>query len=383
MNAAFWKGRRVLVTGHTGFKGSWLSLWLQSLGAEVTGYALAPPTTPSLFEAAEVGRGMKSIQGDVLDRQLLARSLNEAQPEVVFHLAAQSLVRESYRAPVETFGVNVMGTAHLLEAARQTPAVAAVVVVTSDKCYENREWVWGYRENEPLGGHDPYSASKGCAELVAAAYRRSFFQPSARPVGLATARAGNVIGGGDWAADRIVPDAVRAFAQGQVLQVRNPAAVRPWQHVLEPLSGYLLLAELLHLDPARWSGAWNFGPEEASAVPVARLVDELCAQWPGAAWHSVESSDAPHEAHYLKLDCSKARQELGWQPRLSLVESISMTSAWYQRASACFDAHRQLCHMRDFTLSQVEAYYSTAAAGTRRQPPFDPATEMRPPAKTR
>ena len=366
MNPAFWKNRRVFLTGHTGFKGSWLSLWLQMLEAEVTGFALAPPTEPSLFVSADVASGVNSILGDILDYDHLRRTAADAQPEIVFHLAAQPLVRESYRTPVETFATNVMGTVHLLESLRDLESVRAIVVVTTDKCYENREWAWGYRENEPLGGHDPYSASKGCAELATAAYRRSFFATSETPVGIATARAGNVIGGGDFAADRIVPDAIRAFSQGKTLEVRNPSAIRPWQHVLDPLAGYLLLAESLHADAGKWSGAWNFGPDDSSIVTVGQVADELCLLWPGAAWSNVAQPNAPHEAHFLKLDCSKARQQLNWKPQLDLGAALRLTADWHREAERCPTDHlalkrftqQQICHYSPVTqLDSPDARY--------------------------
>jgi CDP-glucose 4,6-dehydratase len=334
MERAFWRGRRVLITGHTGFKGSWLSLWLQGAGAELLGYALPPPTDPSLFELARVGGGCKSVTGDVLDRELLARTVRDFRPEVVFHLAAQPLVRDSYAHPVETFAVNVLGTVHLLDAARRAPEVRAVVVVTSDKCYENRDSLWGYREDDPLGGHDPYSASKGCAELVTASYRRAFFQPAAAGgtgAVVASVRAGNVIGGGDWARDRLLPDAVRAWAGGRPLRLRNPRAVRPWQHVIEPLAGYLQLAQrLVGPDGARFEGAWNFGPGEGDARPVAEVIDRVAQLWgPPAAWEA-DVGAQPHEAHALRLDCSKARLLLGWRPRLPLDTALSWVVDWYK-----------------------------------------------------
>ena len=278
VNASFWRGKKVFVTGHTGFKGGWLCLWLQQLGANVTGYALQPPTTPSLFEIAVIGRGMESIIGDIREATTLSDAVRTAQPELVIHMAAQPLVRYSYENPIETYSTNVMGTVHLLEAIRKTQSVKAVVCVTSDKCYENREWEWGYRENDPLGGYDPYSNSKACAELVTAAYRNSYFNPDKyfeHGVAVASARAGNVIGGGDWAQDRLVPDMLRAIECGKPVLIRNPDAIRPWQHVLEPLSGYLLLAEsLLTHGPAN-AEAWNFGPHDADAKPVRWIVDRL------------------------------------------------------------------------------------------------------------
>lgn len=348
----FWRGKRVFVTGHTGFKGSWLCLWLQKLGAEVTGYALPPPTNPSLFEAAGVSECMHSHLGDIRQGEELARVLTEARPEFVFHLAAQPLVRHSYTHPVETYSTNVMGTVHLLEAVRQTPSVRSVIVVTSDKCYENREWPWGYREIDPMGGYDPYSNSKGCAELVVSAYRSSYFNPSSyqeHRVGLASARAGNVIGGGDWAADRLVPDVVRAVSAGQAVRIRNPHAIRPWQHVLEPLSGYLLLAQRLYEQGPAFAQGWNFGPADDDAQPVSWIVDRVTALWgDGASWE-LEGGEHAHEANYLRLDCSKARAELHWQPKWRLGQALERTVEWYRAAECCDD-------MRQFTLDQIEAY---------------------------
>ena len=352
MNPGFWRGRRVFLTGHTGFKGSWLALWLRRLGAEVTGFALPPPTTPSLFELARVGADIRSLVGDVRDLPALREALRAAQPEVVLHLAAQSLVRPSYQDPVETYSTNVMGTVHLLEAARGAPSVRATVVVTSDKCYENREWHWGYRENEPMGGHDPYSNSKGCAELVTAAYRASFF-PAEGNRGVATARAGNVIGGGDWARDRLVPDLLQAFLDGRSPLIRNPSAIRPWQHVLEPLAGYLRLAECLHAEPTRHATAWNFGPPEDHARDVAWLADGLVARWPGSAAWTRDAAPQPHEARFLKLDSSRARAELGWQPKLSLPATLDWIVEWY----ADF---RRGADLQATTLGQIDRYQSRA-----------------------
>ena len=337
MNALFWSGKKVFVTGHTGFKGSWLSLWLQQLGAQVTGYALQPSTNPSLFKVAKVGQGMTSLIGDIRDGTMLSNAMRQYAPDIVIHMAAQPLVRRSYVDPVETYSTNVMGTVHLLEAVRQTPSVRAVVIVTTDKCYENKEWVWGYRENEPMGGFDPYSSSKGCAELVAAAYRNSFFNAekhSEHRVALATARAGNVIGGGDWAEDRLIPDILRAIQNGQSVNIRNPHATRPWQHVLEPLSGYLALAEALYTQGSAFADAFNFGPGEEDVRPVQWIVEQLTQQWgDGAAWH-LDGGTHPHEAHYLKLDCSKARALLGWGPRWHLGQALEAIIVWHKAHSA-------------------------------------------------
>ncbi|MDD3884411.1 MAG: CDP-glucose 4,6-dehydratase [Gallionella sp.] len=352
MNAEFWRGKKVFMTGHTGFKGSWLSLWLQHLGAEVTGYALQPPTNPSLFEVANVAQGMTSIVGDIRDAEALSKAMQKASPEVLIHMAAQPLVRYSYVNPVETYSTNVMGTVHLLEAVRQTPSVRAVVNVTSDKCYDNKEWVWGYRENEAMGGFDPYSNSKGCAELVTSAYRNSFFNPAQfdkHGVALASARAGNVIGGGDWADDRLIPDILRAISDNKPVVIRSPHAIRPWQHVLEPLSGYLLLAEKLHTQGIAYAEGWNFGPADEDAKPVQWIVEQLTQRWgEGASWQ-LDGGEHPHEAHYLKLDCSKARMRLDWQPRWHLGYTLELIVAWQQAWLAKQD-------MRSFTLKQIEQY---------------------------
>lgn len=328
MNAAFWRGKRVFLTGHTGFKGGWLSLWLQQLGAEVTGYALQPPTTPSLFEVADVARDMTSVIGDIRDAAAVNKALCEASPDIVIHMAAQPLVRYSYANPVETYATNVMGTVHVLEAARQAGTVRALVNITSDKCYDNKEWVWGYREGEPMGGHDPYSSSKGCAELVTSAYRSSFCQDSG--LALATARAGNVIGGGDWATDRLVPDILRAFEGNRPVVIRNPHAVRPWQHVLEPLSGYLALAERLYTEGQAWAEGWNFGPHDDDARPVQWIVERMVRLWGDGATWQWDDGDHPHEAHYLKLDISKAKARLGWSPRWDLAKALQNVIIWHQ-----------------------------------------------------
>lgn len=321
----FWQGRRVLVVGHTGFKGSWLSVWLHRMGASVVGLSLPPPTEPSLFALAGLDAQVETHIGDIRDRATVAAALARWRPEVVFHLAAQALVRRSYREPVETFATNVMGTVHVLEAVRATPSVRCTVVVTSDKCYEDREWPWPYREIDAVGGREPYSASKGCAELVASSYRRSFYPA------IATVRAGNVIGGGDWAEDRLLPDCIRALTAGESVAIRNPHAVRPWQHVLEPLCGYLLLAERLAENPARFGDAWNFGPPDEDARPVGWIASNLIERWGDHASWEVVSGDGPHETETLKVDASKARMRLGWTPRLPLEEALRWTVDWYRR----------------------------------------------------
>ncbi|MGY6239930.1 CDP-glucose 4,6-dehydratase [Burkholderia ambifaria] len=349
---SFWSGKRVFLTGHTGFKGSWLTLWLRSLGAEVTGYALAPDTTPNLFSLARVEEGIESVIGDIRDREQLLDALRRAGPEVVIHMAAQSLVRTSYSNPVETYEANVMGTVHVLDAIRQVRTVRSVVIVTTDKCYENREWEWGYRENEAMGGYDPYSSSKGCAELVTAAYRNSFFNEAAydtHRVAIASARAGNVIGGGDWASDRLIPDIIKAISAGEIVNIRNPRAIRPWQHVLEPLCGYLLLAEKLYVEGPRYAGAWNFGPNDIDAQPVQAIVERLTSRWGDGAHWQLDGGDHPHEATYLKLDCSKARARLGWHPRWDLDFTLDKIVDWYRAAHEHED-------VRALTLAQIADY---------------------------
>ncbi|RJG07920.1 CDP-glucose 4,6-dehydratase [Noviherbaspirillum cavernae] len=326
---AAYAGRRVFVTGHTGFKGSWLSLWLARLGAHVTGYALPPCTTPSVFELARVGEALtRHVTGDVRDQVALTTAMREAAPEVIFHLAAQPLVRLSYREPAATWSTNVMGTVNLLEAARACPSVKAIVVITTDKCYDNREWIWGYRESDPLGGSDPYSASKAATELVVQSYRKSFFSNSG-PL-LASARAGNVIGGGDWSDDRLIPDAARAVASRQPLLIRNPAATRPWQHVLESLHGYLLLGARLSGGEAAMADAFNFGPDAADNLSVADVLTRLQAHWPALNWQLEENAEqAPHEARFLYLDSSKARRLLDWTPTWQLATGLEKTAQWY------------------------------------------------------
>lgn len=351
-NRSFWERRKVFLTGHTGFKGSWLSLWLHALRAEVTGYALPPPTQPNLFEQAKVCRGMRSIEGDIRDFHSLKSALAESRADVVIHMAAQSVVRRGYSEPIETYSSNVMGTVHLLEALRQLKRPCAVVNVTSDKCYENREWVWGYRENDPMGGRDPYSNSKGCAELVAAAYRDSFFTASCiegRGIALASARAGNAIGGGDWTSDQLIPDLMRAFLAGKSCLIRNPSAVRPWQFVLEPLRGYMMLAERLFENGSRFASGWNFGPVESDAYPVSWVADELARSWgKGASWVR-DPAFHEHEAHFLKLETSKARDALNWHPVLPLRQALPWIVEWYRAFQAGDD-------LSLLTRQQIERY---------------------------
>ena len=347
-----WQGRRVFLTGHTGFKGGWLALWLAGRGAKIRGYALDPPTEPNLFTAASVGSVLDDIRGDIRDSPKLTASLTEFAPEVVFHLAAQPLVRRSYGDPVGTYAANVMGTAHLLEAIRRTPSVRAVVCVTTDKCYENREWVWPYRETDTLGGHDPYSSSKACAEIVSAAYRNSFF-PVERlhehHVAVATARAGNVIGGGDWSEDRLIPDLIRGFQAKQPVLIRLPNAIRPWQHVLEPLHGYMLLAEQLVEERGQFASSFNFGPSDEDAWTVERVVTAAGKMWgEGALWVR-DPAPSVHEAHYLRLDSSRARAELGWRPRLQMDEALEWTMCWYRSSWKGADPREQ-------TQIQIAAY---------------------------
>lgn len=350
MNAAFWRGRRVLVTGHTGFKGTWLSLWLTRLGAEVAGFALAPDTEPSMFRVLGLAERMDSVIGDVRDSHAVAAVMARVQPEIVIHMAAQPLVRYSYSHPVETYMTNVMGTVHVLEAVRNTASVRAVVNVTTDKCYENREWLWGYRETDAMGGYDPYSSSKGCAELVTSAYRNSYCQQAG--IALASARAGNVIGGGDWSADRLIPDLIRAFGAGKVVEIRSPHSTRPWQHVLEPLSGYLALAEALAGDGGKdFASGWNFGPADSDARPVGQVVEMIRQRWSAgpAEWRDVSGGNHPHEANLLKLDCSKARALLGWQGAWSLEDALDATVEWY-----C--GHLAGADMERLTLAQIDRY---------------------------
>lgn len=342
----FWKDKRVFLTGHSGFKGGWLALWLQKLGADVVGYSLDPPSDPNLFTLARVADNMVSVYGDICDLGLLEATVRKHRPEIVIHMAAQALVRRSYAEPVETYAANVMGTVNVLEAVRRVGDVRAVLIITSDKCYENRNWHWGYRENEAMGGYDPYSSSKGCAELVTSAYRRSYFSDGPAT---ASARAGNVIGGGDWADDRLIPDTVRAMLRGEPVRIRNPRAVRPWQHVLEPLHGYLVLLERLWADGAAVADGWNFGPEDRDAWPVADVVGALVRLWGGSARWVADSATHPHEAAVLRLDCSKARQVLGWRPVLALDTALEWVADWYKKYSTKAD-------MRAVTLEQLSRY---------------------------
>jgi CDP-glucose 4,6-dehydratase len=322
----FWKGKRVFLTGHTGFKGSWLSLWLSSLGAEVKGYALPPPTTPSLFNEAKVGSLIDSQIADIRDQDVLYEGMTKFNPDILIHMAAQPLVRYSYEAPIETYEVNVIGTVKVLEVARSCPNLKAIVNITTDKCYENDERSEGYKESDPMGGHDPYSSSKGCAELVASAYRRSFLQ--GQGIGLASVRAGNVIGGGDWADDRLIPDILRSFEKNEPVVIRNPKATRPWQHVLEPLSGYLVLAQKLYENQEEYAEGWNFGPNEQDIKPVDWILDEMILKWPGSSW-KLDNNSNPHEAIFLKLDISKAKSKLGWSPVWKLSQTLKKIVSWH------------------------------------------------------
>jgi CDP-glucose 4,6-dehydratase len=343
----FWRNKRVFITGHTGFKGSWLSLWLHSLGAKVYGYSLAPDATPALFDIAKIEALLSGhTVADIRDYPSLAKSIDAAQPEIVFHLAAQPLVRRSYNDPIETYSTNVMGTVNVLEAIKQSASAKAVVNITTDKCYENKEWVWPYREDEPMGGHDPYSSSKGCAELVTASYRKSFY--SSLNIGLATARAGNVIGGGDWSNDRLIPDFLRAIDAEQILKIRSPHSIRPWQHVLEPLKGYMLLAEALYNDPQAYASAWNFGPNEQDAKEVGWIVSKLADYLPQTRWE-IDADPQPHEAHLLKLDSSKARKYLQWQSKWDLETALQKIAEWH----ICWKKQQD---MQAFCLSQIATY---------------------------
>jgi CDP-glucose 4,6-dehydratase len=348
-----WAGRRVFLTGHTGFKGGWLALWLTAMGAEVRGYALAPATTPSLFEAARVRERVDDVRGDIRDGARLDAAMREFDPEVVFHMAAQPLVRASYADPIGTYETNVIGTARVLDAVRRTPSVRAVVSVTTDKCYENKEWAWGYRETDSLGGYDPYSSSKACAEIVSAAFRTSYFpveRMAEHGVAIATGRAGNVIGGGDWSDDRLIPDLVKGFLEGSPVKIRRPAAIRPWQHVLEPLAGYIALAErLLGEDAARYATAYNFGPAEDDVRPVAWIAERMAQTWGDGSRWVLDEDESVHEAGYLKLDASRARGELQWRPKLHLGEALDWLVRWYRAQARGED-------MQAYSLGQIAAY---------------------------
>jgi CDP-glucose 4,6-dehydratase len=361
INKAFWKNKKVFLTGHTGFKGSWLSIWLSQMGAKVTGYSLPPPTNPSLFELANVEQCLeKHILGDVRDASDLAKAISENNPEIVFHMAAQPLVRDSYKAPAETYAINVMGTVNLLEAIRlHGKSVRAVINVTTDKVYENKEWLWGYRENEPLGGYDPYSNSKACSELVTSAYRNSYFngaEYAQHGCAITTARAGNVFGGGDWADDRIVPDCIKAILCNKPITVRNPHAIRPWQHVFEPLSGYLTLAENLYENGSQYAESWNFGPIDSDCKTVEYLVKTIRGEWGSQTRILLAKSKGPHEASYLKLDCSKAWARLGWRPRWNFEKAIASTIAWYK-------SHASKCDMREICFKQIDEFEQSTALG--------------------
>jgi CDP-glucose 4,6-dehydratase len=338
INPLFWRGKRVFLTGHTGFKGSWLSVWLSTLGADVLGYSLDPPTEPSLFVRARIDSIVKDIRGDIRNLDSLSSTLNDYSPDIVIHMAAQPIVKAAYRDPLTTYSTNVIGTANLLEAVRRCSSTHVVLNITTDKVYQNKEWCWGYRESEAFGGYDPYSASKACSELVTASYRESFFNLAeygiTHNVAMASARAGNVIGGGDWASDRIIPDLIRAFSTGEKVRIRNPNSIRPWQHVLEPLGAYLCLCEKLFSDPKEYSEGWNIGPSEVDAHPVRWIVERMMSLWPGAPGYEIDEGDHPHEANYLKLDISKARSRLGWQPRWALEKALAMIIDWHFRTES-------------------------------------------------
>ncbi len=357
VNTAFWKNKKVLVTGHTGFKGSWLCLWLQSLGAKVCGVAKDPYTIPNLFTLADVAKDMQSHIGDIRDKDFVQNVFQEFQPEIVIHMAAQPLVLYSYENPLETYETNVLGTAYVLEAARHTESVKAVINVTTDKCYDNQEWVWGYRENEPMGGRDPYSNSKGCSELVTRAYYASFYEKAGK--GLASARAGNVIGGGDWSTDRLIADIMKSIVNNKPVEIRHPKAIRPWQHVLEPLSGYLLLAEKLYSDPKKYSGGWNLGPYIQEVATVEEITEYIFTHWPlsHVGWKLDSKADKVHEAHFLKLDITKALTELQWHPKLSLPETLDWLIAWYAAWIKKED-------VKALTFAQIKAYQSKSGLHT-------------------
>lgn len=354
MNPKFWKNKRVLITGHTGFKGSWMSLWLQKLEAKIIGYSLPPPTDPSFFEIGNLSKGMISITGDVRDLEHLKEILAKYKPEIVIHMAAQTIVRYSYSNPVETYSTNVMGTVNLLEAVRQTSSVRVILNITSDKCYENNEWLYGYRENDRMGGQDPYSSSKGCAELITSAYRSSYFSEKEfqnHGVTIGSARAGNVIGGGDWALDRLIPDIMNAIMQKRPVVIRNPNSIRPWQHVLCPLEGYFLLVEKLWEQGPEFAEGWNFGPDVKDCKPVSWIVKDLSRLWTEKIDWELDPNENPHEASYLFLDCGKSKRQIGWSPKLKLREALKLIVEWYQ-------AYLQNYNMREFSESQISHYES-------------------------
>ena len=352
INEAFWINKKVFITGHTGFKGTWLSIWLQNLGALVTGYSLAPPTSPNMFDITSASENMQSFIGDIRDLDLLKKSLEEVQPEIIFHLAAQPLVRDSYNDPIETYSTNVMGTVNLLNIIRDVKSVRSVVVITTDKCYENKEWMWGYRETDPMGGYDPYSNSKGCVELVCSSFKMSFFNPknyNLHKVGLATARAGNVIGGGDWAKNRIMTDLISSFVENKQIYIRNPNSIRPWQHVLEPLSGYIILAQKLFNEGHIYSEGWNFGPSEDDAITVNEIVQKMIDILGFTPPLEIDNSEQLHEAATLKLDTSKARSKLKWLPKFKIDDALTYTVDWYIKYKEGHD-------MKKFTLEQITNY---------------------------
>ena len=353
MDSMFWEGKRVLITGHTGFKGSWLTIWLQSKGAHIIGYSLPPPTDPSLFDVANVAHDMTSITGDIRNLENFLSVVGKYKPEIIIHMAAQSLVRFSYKDPVDTYSTNVMGTVNVLEAGRHVDSLKVILIITSDKCYENNEWVWGYRENDPMGGHDPYSSSKGCAELITSGYRKSYFSKNdknpSHSLAVATARAGNVIGGGDWAQDRLIPDIMKAIMEDRPVIIRYPNAIRPWQHVLEPLRGYLTLAEMLWHYGEEFASAWNFGPNGVDSRPVSWVADHLTQLWGDEARWESDSTHHPHEATYLRLDCSKAKSLLGWLPALDLGITLQWVLEWYR-------AYHQRKNMRQITEGEILRY---------------------------
>ena len=360
-----YENRKILITGHTGFKGGWMSLWLSMLGAEVVGYSLEPPSKPSLFETIGLSKDfVEDIRGDVREFAKLYKVFSEYRPDIVFHLAAQPLVRLSYREPILTYETNVMGTVNVLEAARQTESVRVIVNVTSDKCYENKEWVWGYRENDPMGGHDPYSSSKGCSELITSAYSNSFFSPETygkdHKMALASVRAGNVIGGGDWGEDRLVPDCVRSLSKGKEIVIRHPEAIRPWQHVLEPLFGYLLVGARLWTGGSHYSGAWNFGPSDDEVWTVEEVVREVIRLWGHGSSYQADPEKHVHEANWLKLDCSKARIKLGWKPRFSVAQSLKKSIDWYR----LFYQGTEMEKLREFTEKQIQQYCQSVEDST-------------------